>query len=76
MWSDVPESMWFKVVFWNNVYINLEPDNRKETDRLFDALSEWWEVEMKLEEMFWGDYFGSCKDKYGVRWMFNCSSKT
>jgi PhnB protein len=25
--------------------------------------------------MFWGDYFGSCSDKFGVRWMFNCSSK-
>lgn len=76
MGTDAPESMGFKVNFGNNVYINLQPDTRKETDKLFKALSEGGKVEMPLQEMFWGDYFGSCKDKFGVQWMFNCSSKT
>lgn len=75
MGTDAPESMGFKVNFGNNVYINLEPDTRAETDRLFAGLSAGGVVEMPLQEMFWGDYFGSCKDKYGVQWMFNCSSK-
>jgi PhnB protein len=26
--------------------------------------------------MFWGDYWGSFFDKFGVQWMVNCSSKT
>ena len=43
--------------------------------KLFKALSEGGKVEMELQEMFWGDYFGSCSDTYGVAWMFNCSSK-
>jgi PhnB protein len=30
---------------------------------------------MALQEMFWGGYFGSLVDRYGVRWMFNCASK-
>lgn len=76
MGTDAPESMGFKVQNGNNVYINLEPDTRTETKRLFDALSDGGKVEMALQEMFWGDYFGSCSDKYGVQWMFNCSSKT
>lgn len=76
MGTDAPESMGFKVNFGNNVYINLEPDTREETDRLFKALSEGGKVEMQLQEMFWGDYFGSCVDKFGVQWMFNCASKT
>lgn len=76
MGTDAPESMGFKVNFGNNLYINLEPDTRSETDRLFAALSEGGKVEMQLQEMFWGDYFGSCTDKFGVQWMFNCSSKT
>lgn len=76
MGTDAPESMGFKVNFGNNIYINLEPDTRTETKRLFDALKEGGKVEMELQEMFWGDYFGSCKDKYGVQWMFNCASKT
>lgn len=25
--------------------------------------------------MFWGDYYGSFKDKFGVHWMFNCTEK-
>ena len=75
MGTDAPESMGFKVNVGNNVYINLEPDTRSETDKLFKALSEGGKVEMAPQEMFWGDYFGSCADRFGVQWMFNCSSK-
>jgi PhnB protein len=75
MGTDAPESMGFKVQSGNNMYINLEPDTRTETKRLFDALSAGGKVEMELQEMFWGDYFGSCTDKYGVQWMFDCESK-
>ncbi len=76
MGTDAPESMGFKVNFGNNVYINLEPDTRGETDRLFQALSyDGGKVGMPLQEMFWGDYFGSLTDKFGVQWMFNCTNK-
>lgn len=75
MGTDAPESMGFKVQFGNNIYINLEPDTRTETKRLFDGLSAGGKVEMDLQEMFWGGFFGSCSDKYGVQWMFNCASK-
>ena len=73
MGTDAPESMGFKLNPGNNVYLNLEPDTRKETERLFNALSEGGKVEMELQDMFWGAYYGSCTDKYGVRWMFNCT---
>lgn len=75
MGTDAPESMGFKIIFGNNVSINLQPDTRAETERLFKALSEGGKVEMNLQEMFWGDYFGTCTDKFGVSWMFNCSNK-
>jgi len=75
MGTDAPESMGFKVKFGNNIYINLCPDTRKETKRLFEALSDGGAVEQELQEMFWGDYYGSCKDKFGVKWMFYCSEK-
>ncbi|SRR5258708_4201092 len=76
MGTDAPESMGFKLIQGNNVYINLQPDTREETGKLFKALSEGGQVEMALQEMFWGDYFGSCTDKFGIHWMFNCSSRT
>lgn len=75
MGTDAPESMGFKVNAGNNVYINLSPDTRVETKQLFDALSEGGVVEQELQDMFWGDYYGSCTDKFGVRWMFSCSEK-
>lgn len=75
MGTDAPESMGFKVNFGNNIYINLQPDTRKETKKLFNALSAGGEVTMELQDMFWGDYFGTCTDKFGVQWMLNCSEK-
>jgi PhnB protein len=75
MGTDAPESIGFKVNFGNNVYINLEPDTRAQTTELFKKLSEGGKIEMDLQEMFWSDFFGSCTDKFGVNWMFNCSSK-
>jgi PhnB protein len=76
MGTDAPESMGFSVKPGNNIYINLEPDTRAETDRLFAALSVDGEVEMPLQEMFWGSYYGSLTDQFGVQWMFNCASQT
>ena len=75
MGTDAPETMGFKVNFGNNVYINLEPDTKAETKRLFDALSAGGTVTMDLQDMFWGAYFGTCTDKFGVQWMFNCTGQ-
>ena len=46
---------------------------RAETERLFHALAEGGKVEMPLLDMFWGAYFGSLSDKFGIRWMFNAT---
>lgn len=75
MGSDAPESMGFKVNPGNNVYINVSPDTRAETERLFAALSAGGKVEMPLQDMFWGDYFASFTDRYGVQWMLSCAAK-
>jgi PhnB protein len=75
MGSDAPEAMGFKVNKGNNTHIMLQPDTRDETKRIFDALAHDGIVETQLQEMFWGDYYGSLKDKFGVHWMFNCREK-
>ncbi len=74
MGCDVPESMGFSVNFGNNVYISLHTDSKAEADEFFEKLSEGGEVEMKMSDMFWGDYFGSLKDRFGIKWMINCAS--
>jgi len=75
MGTDAPESMGFWITTGSNVYINLQPDTRTETNRLFSALSDGGKIDMELQDMFWGDYYGTCTDKYGIRWMFTCSEK-
>lgn len=75
MGTDAPESMGFALTSGNNVHLNLEPDTRAETDHLFKRLSEGGKIEMPLQEMFWGGYFGSLTDQFGIRWMFNCANK-
>ena len=75
MGTDAPESMGFKIKPGNNIFINLLTDTRIETDALFAKLSEGGKIDMPLQEMFWGDYYGSLTDKFGIQWMFNCSQK-
>ena len=71
MGTDAPESLGFHVNQGNNVYISLHPDSRQEADRLFSRLSAGGKVEMPMSDMFWGDYYGSFTDKFGIRWMVN-----
>jgi len=75
MGTDAPASMGFHVKAGNNVYISLNPDTRAEADRLFRELSAGGKVEMPMTDMFWGDYYGSFCDKFGVQWMINTSTK-
>ncbi|MEO6133348.1 MAG: VOC family protein [Saprospiraceae bacterium] len=73
MGTDAPESMGFKVEYGNNMHINIEPESREETTRIFEALSDGGKITMALQDMFWGAYYGSCTDKYGINWMVNFS---
>lgn len=75
MGTDAPPSMGFTVTMGNNSFINLEPDTRAEADALFRALAVGGTVDMALQDMFWGGYFGSLTDRFGVKWMFNCAGK-
>ncbi|MFT3846933.1 MAG: VOC family protein [Lacibacter sp.] len=75
MGTDAPAAMGFTVNFGNNNSINLEPDTREETKKLFDALSVGGKITQPLTDMFWGAYFGSLTDQFGVQWMLNCAAK-
>lgn len=72
MGTDAVASMGHRLTVGTNVSINLEPDTRAETERLFRALAAGGRVTMPLQDMFWGAYFGSLTDRFGIQWMFNC----
>jgi PhnB protein len=71
MGTDMLESMGHELRIGNNVTINLEPDTRDDADRLFAALAEGVDERAGMQEMFWGAYWGTCLDRFGIRWMFN-----
>lgn len=57
--------------FGSNFSVSVAPDSREACDTLFARMAEGGSVEMPLSEMFWGAYFGICRDKFGISWMFN-----
>jgi len=71
MGTDSLESMGHHRKIGNNMTINLEPDTREETERLFRMLSDGGSDIAPLQDMFWGSYWGCCLDRFGIRWMFN-----
>ena len=76
MGADAPESIGFTVNQGNNVHIRLEPDTRADTSRLFNALlSVGGVVTQELQVMFWGSFYGSLTDRFGIQWMFNCTGQ-
>lgn len=75
MGTDAPESMGFQLVQGNNIHISLEPDSKEETTKLFNGLSAGGKVVTELQDMFWGAFYGTCIDKFGIQWMFNCMAK-
>jgi len=70
--TDMLESMGHELRLGNNVTISLAFDELEEASRVFAALSEDGSDVMPLTHMFWGAHWGTCADRFGVRWMFNC----
>lgn len=71
MATDSLESSGQKLTVGNNFYICLSPNSKEEADRLFNGLSADGQVEMPIQDMFWGSYWGSLTDKFGVQWMID-----
>ncbi|MDZ4122543.1 MAG: VOC family protein [Candidatus Cloacimonadaceae bacterium] len=69
MASDAVEEFGQKVNFDGNIELMVSADSRAEADAIWAKLSEGATITMPMEVAFWGDYFGSLTDKFGVRWM-------
>ena len=73
MATDMLEGMG-QLVEGNNVTISLNPDTKEEADRLYNELSKGGADSVAPHDEFWG-YWGTCKDKFGIRWMFNITKQ-
>jgi PhnB protein len=76
MASDTLEGMGPARVEGNNISISVHPDSRQDADRIFNALAQGGTVTMPIADQFWGDYFGSLTDRFGINWMVNYSDAT
>ena len=72
MATDMVASQGHELRVGNNITINLELDDREETDRLYGLLAAGGSDTFAPVDMPWGSYWGTCADRFGVRWMFNC----
>lgn len=55
----------------NNFSIAIAGQSREQCDALFASLSAGGQVGMPLQDTFWGAYFGTVTDKFGINWMLN-----
>lgn len=69
MATDAPAELGMECTPGNNMHINLALDDRAALDTTFAALSADGSVSMEPAEMFWGDYFCSFTDRFGINWM-------
>lgn len=75
MGNDVPESMGRTNENENRSKISINCESKIEADKLFNGLSEGGKVEFPMADSPWGSYFGMFRDKYGIEWMVDYSSK-
>ena len=71
MGSDLLESMGQQVTPGNNAYLFISADSKEEADLLFNGLSEGGTIEMPMQDVFWGAYYGSFADRFGIQWMIS-----
>ena len=72
MGSDVPSTFGPSHKQGNNFSLSVNLESREESDATFAKLSDGGAVTMPMADMFWGAYFGSCTDKFGINWQVHC----
>ncbi len=71
MGSDIPSQFAPPPTVGNNFSLAVSPESREEADRIFGELSQGGSVSFPMQDMFWGAYFGSLTDKFGINWQVN-----
>lgn len=73
MASDTPTGMPYQPGM--NGGVSLSGEDEAELRGYFEKLSSGGTIIMPLETAPWGDAFGMCADKFGIRWLVNITAK-
>jgi PhnB protein len=71
MATDAVKEMGHTVTPGNQVQLCVDAESKQEAATIFNGLAKGGKVSMPIADMFWGSYWGSLTDKYGVGWMVN-----
>ena len=72
MGSDSSEAFGKASVEGDNFSVSVDTDSQSEATRIYNELSEGGKIKMPLNKTFWGAYFGTFTDKFGIHWMVSC----
>ena len=71
MGSDTIEQFSPAPVTGTNFSLSVTADSKERADELFAKLADGGRVTMAQQDTFWGSYFGSCIDRFGIGWMIS-----
>jgi PhnB protein len=57
----------------SNIAISLGFHDESFAAGIFEKLSAGGTIHIPFKKQFWGDWHGNFKDRFGIRWMINCS---
>lgn len=62
-------------VLGNHIEMGLELESDEEIETIYQALLDGGQVNMELQNTFWGARYGKVKDKFGLSWELNYQKK-
>jgi PhnB protein len=56
-----------------NISISLGFQDEEQAKKIFETLSAGGKIHVPFKKQFWGDWHGNFTDRFGIRWMVNCT---
>lgn len=57
----------------SNIALSLGLSDEKLAAEIFEKLSAGGKIHIPFKKQFWGDWHGNFTDRFGIRWMVNCT---
>jgi PhnB protein len=65
------DSLGNQMIFGNNILFGPDLESEEEITKIYNDLSQEGEIQMELQDTFWGAKHAIVKDKYGIAWELN-----
>lgn len=69
------DSLGKQMINGNNILFGPDLESEEEITKIYHDLSQEGEIQMELQDTFWGAKHAIVKDKYGIAWELNYTKK-